>query len=100
MDDQDRKPHDTTDSPLSERAAGGTGAPTTLGQGGPSGNPSGPRDANDPGSTRYGKERATGANDRRHGERKETSTWTRRQGGDQAAGPARHDDQDAGGTDR
>ena len=71
----------------SKRTSGGSGAPTGLGQGGAQGNPSGPRDANDPGSTRYGKGRGTGTNQPKHGERKEQGDWTARQGGDQSAGP-------------
>ena len=71
----------------SRRTSGGSGAPSGLGQGGPQGNPTGPRDANDPGSTRYGKDRGTGANEPKHAERKEQDDWTSRQGGDQSAGP-------------
>jgi hypothetical protein len=75
------------DTNASPRTSGGSGAPTGLGQGGPQGNPRGPRDANDPGSTRYGKRGGTGANDSKHGERKEQDGWTSRQGGDQSTGP-------------
>jgi hypothetical protein len=57
-----------------------------MGQGGPQGNPSGPRDANDPGSTRYGKSGGTGANQPKHDEKKEQGDWTSRQGGDQSSG--------------
>ena len=70
------------------RLQGGAGAPTGLGQGDASGNPSGPRDANDPGSTRYGKGGpATGANEPKQNERKEEGDWSARQGGDQSSGP-------------
>ena len=69
------------------RIQGGAGAPTGLGQGGPAGNPSGPRDANDPGATRYGKGPASGTNEPKHNEKKEQGDWTSRQGGDQSAGP-------------
>ena len=79
----------------SRRAAGGSGAPTGLGQGGPQGNPSGPRDANDPGSTRYGKDRGTGSNEPKHSEKKEQDGWTSRQGGDQSAGPGTEPDHGA-----
>jgi hypothetical protein len=75
------------DTNNSRRTSGGSGAPTGLGQGGPQGNPNGPRDANDPGSTRYGKGRGTGTNQPKHGERKQQDDWTARQGGDQSAGP-------------
>jgi hypothetical protein len=72
---------DTNDS---KRTSGGSGAPRGLNQGGPQGNPSGPRDANDPGSTRYGKGQSTGGNEPKHNERKEQGDWTSRQGGDQS----------------
>jgi hypothetical protein len=75
------------DTNNSRGTSGGSGSPTDLGQGGPHGNPTGPRDANDPGSTRYGKNRGTGTNQPKHGERKEQGDWTARQGGDQSAGP-------------
>jgi hypothetical protein len=82
---------DTNTTPVgssgSRRAAGGSGAPRGMGQGGPQGNPSGPRDANDPGSTRYGKARGTGSNQPKHNEEKEQGGWTSRQGGDQSSGP-------------
>ena len=78
------------------RLQGGAGAPTGLGQGSASGNPSGPRDANDPGSTRYGKGQGTGANEPKHGERKEQGDWTSRQGGDQSSGPGTEPSHDAG----
>jgi hypothetical protein len=78
------------------RLQGGVGAPTGLGQGDASGNPSGPRDANDPGSTRYGKGGpATGANEPKQNERKEQGDWSPRQGGDQSSGPGNDPDQDA-----
>jgi hypothetical protein len=60
------------------------GAPH-LRQGGPSGNPTGPRDAADPGSTRYAHRAATGANDPTGAEATEERGWSSRQGGDQTA---------------
>jgi hypothetical protein len=85
----------------SDRAMGSTGAPTGLGQGGPQGNPTGPRDENDPGSTRYGKERGTGSNEPKHGERKESGgDWQSRQGGDQSSGPGTEPSHDAKETKR
>ena len=75
------------DTNNSRRTAGGSGAPTELGQGGAQGNPDGPRDASDPGSTRYGKGRGTGANEPKRSERKEKGDWTARHGGDQSSGP-------------
>ncbi|MEA2676982.1 MAG: hypothetical protein QOJ81_1123 [Chloroflexota bacterium] len=68
----------------SRRAAGGTGAPREMAQGGPQGNPRGPRDANDPGSTRYGKGTATGSNEPKDNVQKEQGDWRSRQGGDQS----------------
>ena len=56
-----------------------------MGQGGPQGNPSGPRDANDPGSTRYGKSGAGSTSESKHQEKKEQDGWTSRQGGDQSS---------------
>ena len=79
----------------SRRAAGGAGAPGGMGQGGPQGNPSGPRDANDPGSTRYGKGQGTGSNEPKHNEDKEQGGWTPRQGGDQSQGPDTEPDHNA-----
>ena len=95
MDDR----HTTTDtdperSP-SDRTSGGSGAPETLGQGGPLGNPSGPRDANDPGSTRYGAGRSSGSNESKHDEVKEQGDWISRQGGDQSSGPGTEPSHDA-----
>lgn len=72
---------------VSRRAAGGSGAPRAMGQGGQQGNPSGPRNANDPGSTRYGKGQGTGSNQPKHDEKKEAGSWRSRQGGDQSSGP-------------
>jgi hypothetical protein len=95
MDEQHDTDSNPGGSPATDRTSGGTGAPTGLGQGGPQGNPSGPRDANDPGSTRYGKGRATGANEPKHGERKEQGDWTSRQGGDQSSGPDAEPSHDA-----
>lgn len=83
----DQRDTTPTDSPIPDRARGGAGEPNGLGQGGSQGNPSGPRDANDPGSTRYGKGGPTGSNEPKHGEEKEQGDWTSRQGGDQSSGP-------------
>jgi hypothetical protein len=96
MDDQ----HATPDQTGGDRMSGGAGAPQGLGTGGPHGNPSGPRDANDPGSTRYGKGRATGSNEPKHDERKEAAGWTSRQGGDQSSGPGTERSHDAKETER
>ena len=79
----------------SRRSLGGSGAPRGMAQGGPQGNPSGPRDANDPGSTRYGKGAGTGSNQPKHNEDKEQGNWTSRQGGDQSSGPNTEPDHDA-----
>ena len=57
-----------------------------MGQGGPQGNPSGPRDTADPGSTRYGKNSGSGANQPKRDEKKEQEDWSSRQGGDQSSG--------------
>jgi hypothetical protein len=66
-----------------------------MGKGGPQGNPSGPRDENDPGSTRYGKGGGTGANEPKHSETKEDGDWTSRQGGDQSSGSSQEQGQNA-----
>jgi hypothetical protein len=95
MDDQRTADRATIGSPTTKRTSGGSGAPSALGQGGPSGNPTGPRDANDPGSTRYGKSRGTGANEPKHNETKEDGGWVSRQGGDQSKGPGTEPDHDA-----
>lgn len=87
MNEQTRPDANPIGSPTTDRTGGGSGAPRALGQGGPQGNPSGPRAANDPGDTRYGKGPTSGANEPRHGERKEQGGWTPRQGGDQSSGP-------------
>ena len=87
MDDQRPTAERHDPGRTSRRTGGGAGAPTGLGQGGPAGNPAGPRDANDPGSTRYGKGQGSGSNEPPHRERKEEAGWTSRQGGDQSAGP-------------
>ena len=51
---------------------------------GPDRSPSGPREANDPGSTRYGTNAGSGSNEPKHSERKEQAgRSTPRQGGDQ-----------------
>ncbi|MDF2734695.1 MAG: hypothetical protein K0S97_1318 [Chloroflexota bacterium] len=53
-------------------------------QPGPDKSPSGPREANDPGSTRYGTNPGSGSNEPKHRERKETDRgFEPRQGGDQ-----------------
>ncbi|HYH94303.1 MAG TPA: hypothetical protein VD763_14180 [Candidatus Saccharimonadales bacterium] len=55
--------------------------------------PSGPREANDPGSTRHGTNSGSGSNEPKHRERKETDGGFKpRQGGDQTRGD--EDDQD------
>lgn len=54
---------------------------------GPDRSPDGPREANDPGSTRHGTNAGSGANRPKHDERKETAgRSTPRQGGDQTRG--------------
>jgi hypothetical protein len=64
-------------------------------QRGPDKSPSGPREANDPGSTRYGTNSGSGANEPKHRERKETDRgFESRQGGDQTRTT------DEGGQDR
>jgi hypothetical protein len=51
---------------------------------GPDRSPSGPREANDPGETRYGHQSGSGSNEPKHEERKEQAgRSTPRQGGDQ-----------------
>ena len=58
-------------------------------QPGPDKSPSGPRDASDPGSTRYGTNSGSGSNEQKANERKETDREFRsRQGGDQTGQPA------------
>ena len=53
-------------------------------QPGPDKSPSGPREANDPGSTRYGSNPGSGSNEPKHRERKETDRGLEpRQGGDE-----------------
>ena len=96
MDEKHDTRSDPAGDPGTRRTGGGSGAPSGLGQGGPRGNPSGPRDANDPGSTRYGKERRTGTNESEHAERKEPAGWVSRQGGDQSSGPDTESSHDAG----
>ena len=60
---------------------------------GPDRSPSGPREADDPGSTRHGTNSGTGANEPKHRERKETSgRCVSRQGGDQTLTPQDDDD--------
>ena len=55
---------------------------------GPDRSPSGPREANDPGSTRYGTNSGSGSNEPKHRERKETDRGFKpRQGGDQTGTP-------------
>ena len=53
---------------------------------GPDRSPSGPREANDPGSTRHGTRSGSGSNEPKHGERKEERGFVSRQGGDQTRG--------------
>jgi hypothetical protein len=50
---------------------------------GPDRSPSGPREANDPGSTRYGTNSGSGSNEPKKNERKEERGFRSRQGGDQ-----------------
>ena len=50
---------------------------------GPDRSPSGPREANDPGSTRYGTNSGSGANQPKRNERKESAGFESRQGGDE-----------------
>lgn len=100
MNEQTRPGANPSGSSTSERTGGGAGAPGGLGQGGPQGNPSGPRDANDPGDTRYGKGPASGANEPKHGERKEQGAWTSRQGGDESSGPGTEPSHDAKESER
>ena len=95
MNENDDTKTNPVSSSGSRRTAGGSGAPGGLGQGGPQGNPSGPRDAKDPGSTRYGKDRGTGSNEPKHSEKKEQNGWTSRQGGDQSSGPGTEPNHDA-----
>ena len=53
-------------------------------QRGPDKSPSGPREANDPGSTRFGTNSGSGSNEPKANERKETDRgFKSRQGGDQ-----------------
>lgn len=62
------------------------------GQPGPDRSPSGPREANDPGSTRYGTNSGSGSNQPKDDERKEADgEFESRQGGDQTGGPPRDD---------
>ena len=96
MDEQQQTERNPA-KPSTQRILGGAGAPTGLGQGGPAGNPSGPRDANDPGSTRYGKNGPGGSNEPKHAEGKEGEDWTSRQGGDQSKGPNTEPDHRADG---
>lgn len=63
---------------------------------GPDRSPSGQREANDPGSTRYGKNSGSGSNEPKGSERKEQAGRSEpRQGGDQT----RPDAEDGSGTD-
>ena len=65
-------------------------------QPGPDKSPSGPREANDPGSTRYGTNPGSGANEPKHSERKETDRgFQPRQGGDQTRGQQPDDQQES-----
>jgi hypothetical protein len=101
MDDEQRTTGGSDAEATNSRLQGGVGAPTGLGQGGPQGNPNGPRDANDPGETRYGRGGpGTGSNAPKHGETKEQGDWTSRQGGDQSKGPGTEPEHDAKENDR
>lgn len=55
----------------------------TARQPGPDRSPSGPREANDPGSTRYGHVSGSGSNEPKKNEGKEERGFESRQGGDQ-----------------
>lgn len=61
-------------------------------QRGPDRSPSGPRAANDPGSTRHGTTSGSGSNEPKHGEKKEERGWVPRQGGDQTRGQSSGED--------
>ena len=50
---------------------------------GPDRSPSGPREANDPGSTRFGTNSGSGSNEPKKNEAKEERGFRSRQGGDQ-----------------
>jgi hypothetical protein len=67
-------------APQTRRAQGGVGAPH-LHRGGAGGNPTGRRDANDPGTRRSG-DGSAGTSPSQQGERKDAD-WTSRQGGSQ-----------------
>ncbi|HEU4571072.1 MAG TPA: hypothetical protein VFR93_00165 [Candidatus Limnocylindrales bacterium] len=67
-------------APQTKRAQGGVGAPH-LQEGGPGGNPSGPRDTGDPGDRRSG-DGSAGTSPSMGRERKDEG-WTRRQRGPQ-----------------
>ena len=58
---------------------------------GPDRSPSGPREANDPGSTRYGTNAGSGGNQPKRHERKDSAGFRSRQGGDQTR-PSGQDD--------
>jgi hypothetical protein len=79
MSDQTRAPKLASQT---KRAQGGVGAPH-LHEGGPDGNPTGPRDAGDPGHRRSG-DGAAGTSRAQQRERKDAG-WTSRQGGPQEA---------------
>lgn len=100
MDKQHATPNTDSESNQSDRTSGGSGAADALGQGGPRGNPSGPRDANDPGSTRYGKGRSSGSNEPTHDAAKEQGSWVPRHGGDQSSGPGTKPSHDAKESER
>lgn len=59
---------------------------------GPDRSPSGPREAHDTGSTRFGHRSGSGSNEPKHDEGKDERGFASRQGGDQTA-----DDEAAGG---
>jgi hypothetical protein len=61
---------------------------------GPDRSPSGQREANDPGSKRFGTTSGSGSNEPKHNERKEERGFVSRQGGDQT----RKDDTPSGST--
>jgi len=83
MDRTDRAP--TDGDPIGSPTTPRSGQGPEQGGSGRAGNPTGPRDANDPGSTRYGHVPGSGRNAPKDHERKEEAGFRSRQGGDQTA---------------
>lgn len=83
MDRTDRAP--TDGDPIGSPTTPRSGQGTEQRGGGRAGNPTGPRDANDAGSTRYGHVSGSGRNEPADHERKEEAGFPSRQGGDQTA---------------